>query len=216
MPGFGMLSDRFDAGVLDPARWPASYGDPVVQGGRLRVPCTTGYAACASASVYRLADAQVACRAYPPAVGGAVAEALAEILVITAVGGTDAGFSLNAATGQLRLVTRVGYADPGEVVLSYSPTVHAWVRLRDGDGFLYWDTSPDGVTWTTRRTAAAPAWTADSDLGVILAGHRDSGPDGVAEFDSFNITRPGRLGAASRTGAVVAPLQRRGPTLSGG
>lgn len=216
MPGFGMLIDTFDDGLRDPVLWQGSYGDVVETGGRARVPCSTDYSGYASATAYSLVQAQVACRVYPPTASGAAAQALAEVLVLTHTGGTDAGFSLNAVTGQLRLAARVGYADQGEVALTYDPAAHAWMRLREGDGSLYWDTSPDGRTWTVRRTATAPGWVTDQDLGVVLAGHRDSGVADYAEFDSFNLTRPGQLVGAVGTGAVLAPLQRTGPTMSGG
>lgn len=216
MPGFGLLADNFDDGVRDPVLWSQSYGDLIEAGGRARVPCTTGYAAYATAPAYTLAGAQVACRVYAPAAGGAAVEALAEVLVITATGGTDAGFSLNAVSGQLKLISRTGYADPNEVVLTYAPAVHAWVRLREGAGTLAWDTSADGVNWTTRRTAPSPAWTSASNLALVLAGHRDSGAGDYAEFDSLNITRPGRCGPASRSSGHLGPYPRTAASMRGG
>lgn len=215
MPGFGLLQDSFDDGVRDPVLWSGSYGNVVEAGGRARVPCTTDYSGYASATVYSLADAQVACRVYPPAAGGAAAEALAEMLVLTSAGGTDAGFSLNAATGQIKLISRVGYGDPAEVALTYDPAAHAWVRLREGDGSLYWDTSPDGRTWTTRRTAVSPAWVSDTHLGVVLAGHRDSGTGDFSEFDNFNIVRPGGPRPLQRGRAGPGPYPRTTSTVRG-
>ena len=43
--------------------------------------------------------------------------------------------------------------------LTYSATDHAWLRLREAAGTVFWDTSPDGVTWTNRAstTAISPA-----------------------------------------------------------
>lgn len=215
MPRFGLLVDDFDDSVRDPLLWLGSYGDVEEAGGRARVPCTTAFSAYQSATAYTLTGSQVAARVYPPAAGGAAVEALAELLVITSVGGTDGGFSLNAVTGQLRCLSRVGYADPAEVSLAYDADVHAWLRLREADGQLLWDTSGDGATWTTRRTATAPAWTADTDLGVILAAHRDSGIDDFAEFDNFNQLRSARLSPAAPAAATLTPLTRAVPTMSG-
>jgi len=215
VPGFGMLQDRFDDGIRDGALWPGSYGDVAETGGRARVPCTTGYAAYVSAGSYTLAGAQVACRVYGPAAGGATAEALAEVLVLSSTGGTDAGFSLNAASGLLRLISRVGYTDPGQVDLAYDPTAHAWVRLRESDGTLAWDTSPDGRTWTTRRTTASPAWVSGTTLTAILAGHRDGGTGDYCEFDSFNIVRPGSCAPLQRGLAGPGPHSRTTSTVKG-
>lgn len=215
MPGFGMLQDTFDDGVRDPVLWSQSYGDPVEAGGRARVPCTTGYAAYRSASGYTLARSQVSVRIYPPAASGASTAAVS-FLVLSDVGGTDAGFLIDAAQGAMGLYLRVGYADGGALFPAYDPVAHAWLRLRDDAGTLRWETSPDGVTWTVRRSAAAPAWTEQANLSLLLESHRDAGGDDFAEADNLNITRPGSLTGPARTGVTVRGLDRAGPTLSGG
>lgn len=216
MPGFGMLADNFDDSVRDPLRWSGSYGDVVEAGGRARVPCTTDFSAYQSASAYTLDESQLACRVYPPAVGGATVEALAEVLVITSTGGTDGGFSINTVSGQISMVSRSGYFDGSAVVLPYSAIDHAWLRLRESAGVLYWDTSPDGSAWTNRRASPSPAWVNDVNLSVVLAGHRNSGANDYAEFDNFNLTRGYRVTDAFRTGSTVANLARTGTTISGG
>ncbi|MCG0061736.1 hypothetical protein L0F81_00280 [Streptomyces tricolor] len=216
MPAFGLLLDDFDDGVRDPVRWSGSYGAVSEAGGRARVPVSTGFSGYASAPQYTLAGAQVACRVYPPAVGGAASEARAEVFVITAVGGTDAGFSLNAVTGELACLLRSGYYDPAPVTVVYSSTAHAWMRLREVNGSLHWDVSADAGTWTTLRTAASPAWAAGTDLAVVLAGHRDSGTNDFAEFDNFNIVRPGELRPLQRGLAGPGPNPRTASTVRGG
>lgn len=215
MPAFGLLLDDFDDNVRDPALWSGSYGGVSEVGGRARVPCTTDFSGYASAPQWTLAGSSLACRVHPPAAGGAAAEALAEVFVISAVGGTDAGFSVNAATGQLVCLARGGYFDPAPVTLPYDPAAHAWLRLLESGGVLYWDTSPDARTWTTRRSAAAPSWTADGDLAVVLAGHRDSGTADFAEFDNFNIVRPGGLRSLQRGLAGPGPYPRSTSTVKG-
>lgn len=216
MPQFGILLDDFDDNVRDTVKWSGSYGAVVEAGGRARVPCTTDFSGYASAPQYTLTGSMVACRVHPPVTGGAAAEALAEVFVITPTGGTDAGFSLNTVTGQLSCLSRVGYFDPAPVTLAYSATTHAWLRLREESGSLYWDTSPDARTWTTRRTIASPVWAADADLAVVLAAHRDSGTGDFAEFDSFNIVRPGGLRPLQRGLAGPGPNPRRTSTVTGG
>lgn len=215
MAGFGMLRDTFDDGVVDPVLWPQSYGDPVEAGGRARVPCTTGYAAYQSASVYTMSWSQVALRAYPPAAGGAATAALS-VLVLSDVGGTDAGFLLDQAQNAMGLYLRVGYADGGALFPAYDPVAHAWLRLREDAGFLYWETSPDGLAWTVRRTASSPAWVAQSNLSLLFEAHRDTGVDDFAEVDSLNITRAGTLAGSERTAAGPGPLARTASTVTGG
>ena len=214
MPGFGMLQDPFDGGVLDPVRWSQSYGDPDVSGGRLRVPCTTGYAGARTASTYSLAWSQVATRVYPPAAGGA-SSAACSLLVLTDVGGTDAGFLVDPAQNAMGLYLREGYADGEALFPAYDPVAHAWLRLREDAGVLRWEASPDGRTWTVLRTAASPAWATRTDLSLLFEAHRDAGPADHAELDSLNIVRPGGLRSLQRGLAGPGPHPRTTSTVKG-
>lgn len=215
MPGFGMLRDAFDDGVVDPVLWSQSYGDPVEAGGRARVPCTTGFAGYRSASIYTLSWSQVALRAYPPAPGGAATAALS-LLVLSDVGGQDAGFLIDPAQNAMGLYLRVGYVDAGALFPVYDPVAHAWLRLREDAGTLRWEASPDGVAWTVLRAAASPAWAAQSNLSFLMESHRDSGAADFAEADSLNIVRSGRIGPASRSTSGPGPLARTASTVTGG
>ncbi|MHC3392090.1 hypothetical protein ACLQ2E_21885 [Streptomyces lavendulocolor] len=215
MPGFGMLRDFFDDGVVDPVVWSQSYGDPVEAAGRARVPCTTGYAALRSASAYTLAWSQISLRVWPPAPGGA-STAACSILVLSGVGGTDAGFLVDRAQSALGVYLRTGYADDGALFPAYDPVAHAWLRLREDAGSLYWEASPDGSAWSVLRTAPAPAWVSQPGLSLLLEAHRDAGVPDHAEFGSLNIARPGSVAATARAAAGPGPYARTGPTLSGG
>jgi hypothetical protein len=52
-------------------------------------------------------------------------------------------------------------------------------------------------------------------LGVVLAGHRDSGVGDYSEFDSFNIVRPGSCTLLQRGLAGPAPYPRNTSTVKG-
>ncbi|MGW4757755.1 hypothetical protein [Streptomyces chartreusis] len=215
MPGFGMLLDDFGDGVLDPARWSQSYGDPFEQGGRARVPCTTGYAAARSASIYTLSWSQVSARVYPPAAGGA-STAACSLLVLSNVGGTDAGFLVDRAQNAMGLYLRVGYADGGAQFPTYDAAAHAWLRLREDAGTLYWEASPDGRAWTVLRTATSPEWAERTDLSLLFEAHRDAGVDDFAELDNLNIVRPGAMRLLQRGHAGPGPSSRTTSTVTGG
>jgi hypothetical protein len=184
----GSLRDNFNDNVVDTAKWPDSYNTFSETGGRARVACDTGFSAFATDQAWTLEDSEARCQLFPPAAGGAAGEAWAQLLITTPTGGTDAIIEVNAASGTLGMAVRVGYFDPGFTSLPYDPVAHAWLRLREAGGNLHWETSPDGITWTTRRTETSPAWVADADLQVQLISHRDGGVDDFAEFDNFNIT----------------------------
>lgn len=209
-----MLVDAFDDGVLNPQVWSQSYGDPSEAGGRARVPCTTGYAGARTASVYTLSWSQVAARVYPPAEGGAVSAACS-LLVLSNVGGTDAGFLVDTAQGAMGLYVREGYADGGALFPPYDPVAHAWLRLREDAGALHWETAPDGRTWTVRRTAASPAWVSRTDLSLLFEAHRDTGVNDFAELDSLNIVRPGGQRLLQRGLAGPGPCPQATSTVRG-
>jgi hypothetical protein len=42
------------------------------------------------------------------------------------------------------------------VTATYSPTTHAWFRIREASGTVYFETSPDGVTWSVFDSLADP------------------------------------------------------------
>lgn len=186
----GTLTDDFDDGTVDPVKWADSYGTFSETGGRARVVCDTGFSAYATAEDWTLEGSHAWVRLFPPAAGGAVDEAWAQLLITSTTAGTDAIIEVNAADDSLNMAVRVGFSDPGFTSIPYDPTDHAWVRIREAAGDLHWETSADGITWVNRRTETSPAWVADADLQVQLISHRDGGVDDFAEFDDFNITPP--------------------------
>lgn len=191
MPLLDTLTDDFDDGTVDAGKWPSNYNTggapPAEAGGRAVVPCDTGFAAFASGGSYTLADSHALVEMYPPAAGGAAAEAWAQLLVTSSTAGTDAIIEVNAVSGLLNMAVRAAYFDPDAATLTYDPDEHRWLRIREDAGTLYWDTSGDGLTWTEQRAATSPSWVGDADLEVQLIAHRDGGVADVAEFDNFNL-----------------------------
>ncbi|MFE9935863.1 hypothetical protein [Streptomyces hirsutus] len=185
----GLLQDTFDDNAVDPAKWPETYGGCTETGGRATVPCTLDYAAYASAKIYSLTGTQAACRLYPAPADGAATDAWSQLLVTTTTPGTDAMIEVNTASGELHAALRTApdYADPAFVSIPYDPVAHAWVRIIEAAGQLRWQTSPDGATWTTRRTETTPAWASEGTLQVQLIAHRDAGGPNEAQYDAFNV-----------------------------
>lgn len=193
MPLTEELRDSFNDNTVDTTKWPNNYntgasGLPTETGGRARVPCDTGFAAYSSDTIYTLEDSDARVRIFPPADGGAASEAWAQLLVASSTPGTDAVIEVNAATGSITFANRTAFFDPSATVLLYSATNHAWVRIREAGGTLFFDTSADGITWTNQRATASPAWVSDTDIQIQLLAHRDAGAVDFAEFDNFNIT----------------------------
>ncbi|MFG3051891.1 hypothetical protein ACGFZP_13200 [Kitasatospora sp. NPDC048239] len=182
---FANLVDDF-SGAIDAGRWPASYGTYDTSAGHGRVACDTGFNGLRSGSLYTLTGSHVQARMWPPISAGA-STATATLLVETSTSGTDGGFLIDSAAGAMGFYLRTGFSDPGAVFLSYDPTGHAWLRLREDAGTLYWETSPDGSTWTVRRSETTPGWASATDLSLLVESHRDAGSSTWTELDNVNI-----------------------------
>ncbi|MET9150055.1 hypothetical protein ABZX82_02050 [Streptomyces griseoflavus] len=208
MPSLSTLVDSFNDGTLGP-EWGNAYGGTTETAGRAVVPCTTGYAGCQTGYAWTLAGASFFVQVpTTPNPAGATAEAYAAVTVQGTVEGTRVGFIINKVTGMLRCVSETGYWDDAAVELTYDPVAHLFLRLAEDGTNLTWSTSPDGTTWTTRRTLATPAWIpADADLCALdMSAHRDGGPDDVAEFDYFNTLSNAAVWDVSATLTATAAM----------
>lgn len=191
MPLTQELRDSFNDNTVDPVKWPNNYNTagplPTETGGRARVDCDTGFSGYASDTTYTLAGSNARCQVFPPAAGGGT-EVWAQLLVTSSTAGTDAVMEVDVASGNLTMANRVGFFDPGAAVIAYDSVNHAWVRIREDSGTLFFDTSADGISWTNRHSDTAPSWVSDTDIEMQILAHRDAGVADFAEFDNFNIT----------------------------
>ncbi|WP_032917988.1 hypothetical protein [Streptomyces rimosus] len=196
------LVDNFNDNVIGP-EWGNYYGGVSEIGGRARVPCTTGFAGYQSAYQWTLAGSSVYVQVPTrPAASGAT-EAYCAFMVNSGTDGTRIGFTINMVTTMLRMQNDVGYFDATAVEIAYSGTTHLWLRIRETGGNVLWDTSPDGSTWTNRRTLATPSWvtTGIDTCALDLSAHRSSGTTDYAEYDRVNTLSTAGIveGAAALT-----------------
>ncbi|MFF1684601.1 hypothetical protein [Streptomyces sp. NPDC058254] len=203
MPLLTTLIDNFNDGVIG-ANWGNSYGGVTESGGKAHVPCTTGYAGYQTAYSWTLAGASfyVAVTTVPAA--STATEAYASVFVNApdiATSGVRIGFVINVVTGQLKCSSETAYFDAAAVAITYSSTTHKFLRLREDGTNVYWDTSPDGTTWTNRRTLATPPWVTSSidTVALDLSAHRDAGVIDETQYDLFNTLNDGAVSTASAT-----------------
>lgn len=124
--------------------------------------------------------------------------------------GTDASFYFSINEGNVYPSLRTDYYDPTATPVAINATAMMYRRITYdyvANNFLF-RTSPDGVTWTTVRTVAAPAWAAGvNDVGIHFEAHRDTGTSDVAEYDNLNLV-------ASATTPVSGGVDLRWGVLS--
>ena len=75
--------------------------------------------------------------------------------------------------------------------IAYDPENHVWLRIREAGGTIYWDTSPDALNWTNRRSKASGLSGLDSVTINLFAGYWGTEPSpGTVLFDNFNRAAP--------------------------
>lgn len=204
MPLLTTLVDNFNDNVIGP-EWGDSYGGVSEVGGTARVPLVAGaYAGYQTGRAWTLAGASVYLKTTTlPAVSTGT-DVGVHFMVTSNVDGTAIGFKINRVTNMLRMQSNTAYFDAGAVEIAYNATTHLWLRLRETGGNVLWDTSPDGTTWTNRRTLATPAWvTAAVDTCALdLFCYRDAGVTDFAAYDNVNTLSNGAVWTA--TAALTA------------
>lgn len=99
----------------------------------------------------------------------------------------------SGGTGRILYDVRSGGSDvSSQVVENYDPTNHRHIRFREASGTTYIEVSPDGTTWTAKRTEATPTWvetttTCEFELRVNMVG---GSPNGRTYIDNVNPNTP--------------------------
>lgn len=180
-----MLGDDFDDGRINSTLWPTATGGPTETAtGRLRIPLAPGVDTnFTSARTWKLLGSKLTAKlAAVPAANGS-SNCAASMWVLSTTSGTRIGWRYDALTGVLAAMSQTGFADGTPTNLTYSAIDHAWLRVREDSGTVYWETSGDGYEWTTRRTLATPAWVTSQTHAVDLPTTRTGGTAGYIEWD---------------------------------
>jgi hypothetical protein len=229
MPLLTTLVDNFNDNVIGPD-WGNAYGGVTESGGKAHVPCTTSYAGYQTSYTWTLAGASFYVSVTNVPAASTATEAYTSLFVnAPGIGdnanplyGTRIGFVINVVTGQLKMSSESAYFDAGAVSIAYSGTTHKFLRLRETGGTVYWDTSPDGSTWTNRRTLATPAWVTAStnQCALDMSAHRDAGTVDEAAYDLFNTLSNGATVTATGSGTfttnvTATPLRAAVGTAAG-
>jgi hypothetical protein len=147
------LKDTFDT-AINPAVW-GTYGQVSVESGRLRMNSITAYSGAYTQDRYDLRESAVAVQIAP----APFAPSREFSVTVTSITGDGA---LMAITGQYgTLFMRRKQSGNTDSYGDYNPA-DVWFRIRMTGTTLYWETSPNGFTWTTQWSA-----TTSSDLSAV-------------------------------------------------
>lgn len=188
-----LLADDFEASTRS-LTW-NGYQDPGVTvtqtGGRLRITLPAGsstyaYAGYESTRFYQLTGSQI--EADIPHATSVTSSAEVYLAAYTDPDATRLVL-IEEQSNQLRFLVRTPTGDTTSSV-PYDPVAHRHMRLREGGGTLFFETSPDGSTWTARKQVATP-FSLDLVRVEIAAGvPQPEAAPGFAEFESVNAGVP--------------------------
>jgi hypothetical protein len=188
--GTTALTDAFDDGAIA-AEWTTYQSDPgieiVEEGGALRItvpadPTIERYAHLIAAGNYAFSDCSVAVRIVevPTSTG------FSGLLLVSSVGFDDR-IEIAFASGSvvfrywlLNMVTELGS-------VPYTPSEHAWFRLRDAGGITHWETSGDGVNFVTHHSLRTPFDASSGQPALFGGASGGMRPTGAMRFDDFNL-----------------------------
>jgi hypothetical protein len=98
----------------------------------------------------------------------------------------DNAVSVGVHDGSVTFGYKLAGASYTPASASYSPSTHRWWRLREAGGETYWETSPDGSSWTVGLQVASPIDL--SAINVMLAAECWDGCSApvAVSFDNYN------------------------------
>ena len=216
------LTDTFASNDLSTV-WSWNYGTVSVSGNQCSIQADSSFSSgIISSTTYNLIGSQVAAQILPYAV--ATGETGLQLSDSDPVAGNY--FQIAYVAGQLQFNMRYNGTVTSGSPVPYSSLTHAFWRIREASGTVYFETAPDGATWVTQWSAAY-SFGVSSLMAQVYAGvDGTSNPTGTAYVNTVNVPpitcsgsiavpKPSLSGtnapSATSTGSIAVPK----PTLSG-
>lgn len=198
MANFSTLTDNFDDNTVNTSVWTSNYGTTAETGGKAQITYSTTYSGWATSGVWTFDT--VFAEIVIPSTG--TNDMSFGVGSASQASGTEVAFYYVGSSGLLFFANAVGYTEAGAPSVTYSATTHKWLRLSLSGSNVLWDTSPDGTTWTNRRTLAKPSWLPATNCYFYYEGHRSSGT-AAGTMDNFNIAPSAGSHITSGTGTMT-------------
>lgn len=102
--------------------------------------------------------------------------------------GDDDWCELGVSAGRLGAVAHADGADVLVVDTAYSKSQHRYWRMRATEGLLVFDTSGDGVVWSTLASYPVPAWISECWVQIDVTSYATGQPSPVrGRVDGVNV-----------------------------
>jgi hypothetical protein len=214
----GTLTEGFTS---NSGQWTFTGTGCAVSGGFLEITPTSPYSRATSVATYDLRNSVLAVKVAQVANGTTSTDT--EVIFGATSGNNAIKFTHEAGTLYCQSYSGTTKTTRGSV--AYSATSMLWWRFRHDGTNVYWETSPDGTTWTARATVAATSLPDLSAGFVMLDSGFFSGATSTphALFDTVNsepstssvtATQPGGWNTAAAVTSSSAATWRVACTVS--
>lgn len=180
-PLMSSFSDNFSTNDLA-ANWDNSSGTYTWSAGKVAIQCDTSY----SSALYTTNTYDLTGNSVYAKLGPYIATSAQTILQLSSGFGSyelDVGYSSNQLFAQYQYPTGT-YVTIGSPI-TYNATSHAYVRVRESGGTVYFDSAPDGATWTNQWSSTEPFSVNNMVIG-INTGDFGSDPTGTSYVYAVN------------------------------
>jgi hypothetical protein len=178
------LVDKFDTSVDTAAKWSNSSGVSWDGAGRALLPCASTYSQLGtsiSPASYDLTGSSIYAKPMVPATGNGTREMFMEVVV-----NPTNKFSM-FVSGGVFTARRTLSGTNTQQTATYNPTTHAWWRIREAGGTIFFDISQDGSNWTNFYSIAAGMTITAVSLD-FTCGYFGSETASNGYIDNVNIT----------------------------
>jgi hypothetical protein len=211
LPKMATLVENFRANDFS-AVWGNSYGTYSWSPGSAAIQCDTGYSSALGSTVnYDLTSSSIYVGIAPY-----IATSSATFLFLTSSTGNAIMFGQTGVN--LAVYKAVAGVQTSLFTTTYNATSHAWWRIRESAGTVFFDTAPDGATWTNQYSTADTTFsgTVLTALQVdIQPGDYGSDPTGTTYLYAVNSPRL-QASTDAGTGAETYVLTARTPSADSG
>lgn len=183
------LVENFQAGGLDPD-FATDGTDVVYGGGVVTLGIFTTQNNLKTAAAWDLTNSQVHAQVTWPATGGGGHQcSFRASLGPTATDTNNEVRFFRNGVNSIDFRYTIAGAATTLASITYDPVAHAWLRFRHSGSTVFWETAPDGVTWTTRASTAAITWDL-TNVFLRFTGVMFGAETGVVVVDNINVIGP--------------------------
>lgn len=178
-------TDITDAFTTENTAYWNGYGGPYsfVTAGQLQITCRSAYDSIATTAASSLVGSSVAVEVpLTPNLGSGTTEA---ILSFDADASNRLGILYSGGNIAFREVVGGVTSDTSA---TYNSTNDRWWRIRESGGTVYWETSANGTSWTTRRSKSTTVPLTSGTILLICGYYGTESSPGVARFDNYTFS----------------------------